>query len=101
PVHLEFFGTLEKIAEAKAEIFLGVEPGGTAVLNRDNAQFDQLARAAKTAGVGCVVSFGEHAQPDARLIKCALKEECSCVEANILRAAGHHEMRATRRPLCV
>src|SRR6476660_9087785 len=28
PVHLEYFGTLEKIADAKAEIFAGVEAGG-------------------------------------------------------------------------
>ena len=28
PAHLEFFGTVEKIAEAKAEIFLGVAKGG-------------------------------------------------------------------------
>ena len=26
PVHLEYFGTLEKIADAKAEIFQGLEP---------------------------------------------------------------------------
>ena len=39
PVHLEYFGSLEKIADAKAEIFAGVEPGGAAMLNRDNAQF--------------------------------------------------------------
>ncbi|MDE3061200.1 MAG: UDP-N-acetylmuramoyl-tripeptide--D-alanyl-D-alanine ligase, partial [Pseudomonadota bacterium] len=32
-VHLEFFGTIEKIAEAKAEIFEGVEKGGTAIIN--------------------------------------------------------------------
>ena len=28
PVHLEYFGSLEAIADAKAEIFLGLEPGG-------------------------------------------------------------------------
>src|SRR5262245_57170054 len=28
PVHLEFFGSVEAIADAKAEIFLGIEPGG-------------------------------------------------------------------------
>jgi UDP-N-acetylmuramoyl-tripeptide--D-alanyl-D-alanine ligase len=84
PVHLEFFGTLEKIAQAKAEIFAGVEPGGVAVLNRDNAQFDQLARAAKAAGLPRIVSFGEHENADARLIKCALKDECSCVQAEII-----------------
>src|SRR5215475_14021652 len=30
PVHLEYFGSLEKIADAKAEIFAGVEPSGAA-----------------------------------------------------------------------
>src|SRR5262249_33140287 len=30
PVHLEFFGSLEAIADAKAEIFLGLERGGAA-----------------------------------------------------------------------
>ena len=43
PVHLEFFGSLAKIADAKAEIFLGVEPGGAAVLNRDNRLFHAAA----------------------------------------------------------
>lgn len=34
PVHLEFFAGIEAIADAKAEIFTGVEPGGAVVLNR-------------------------------------------------------------------
>jgi UDP-N-acetylmuramoyl-tripeptide--D-alanyl-D-alanine ligase len=84
PVHLEFFGTLEKIADAKAEIFLGVEPGGAAVLNRDIPQFDQLVRAAKASNVARIVSFGEHDGADARMIKCALKADCTCVHASIL-----------------
>src|SRR6185312_4755485 len=33
--HLEFFKSITEIAEAKAEIFLGLEAGGTAVLNAD------------------------------------------------------------------
>jgi UDP-N-acetylmuramoyl-tripeptide--D-alanyl-D-alanine ligase len=86
PVHLEFFGTLKKIADAKAEIFLGLEPGGAAVINRDNAQFAHLERKAKAAGVKRVVSFGEHETADARLVKYALHPDCSTVEANIL---GH------------
>ncbi|HEY1749448.1 MAG TPA: UDP-N-acetylmuramoylalanyl-D-glutamyl-2,6-diaminopimelate--D-alanyl-D-alanine ligase [Xanthobacteraceae bacterium] len=98
PVHLEFFGTLAKIADAKAEIFLGLEQGGAAVLNRDNSQFAHLSRRAKEAKVGRVVSFGEHPKADARLIKFALHPECSTVEANILGteltykigAPGHH-----------
>ncbi len=86
PVHLEFFGTLKKIADAKAEIFLGLEPGGAAVINRDNAQFAHLERKAKAAGVKRIVSFGEHETADARLVKYALHPDCSTVEANIL---GH------------
>jgi UDP-N-acetylmuramoyl-tripeptide--D-alanyl-D-alanine ligase len=84
PVHLEFLGSLANIADAKAEIFRGLEPGGAAVLNRDSAQFTQLTKRATEAGVARVVSFGAHAKADARLIKCALRPECSTVQADIL-----------------
>ena len=86
-VHLEYFGTLEKIAEAKAEIFAGVEPDGAAVLNHDNAHFAQLAAAGRTAGIKRIVSFGEHAEADARLLRISLRPDSSTVEANILRQA--------------
>ena len=48
PVHLEYFKSLDGIADAKAEIFEGVEPGGAAVLNRDSEHFERLAK--KAAG---------------------------------------------------
>jgi UDP-N-acetylmuramoyl-tripeptide--D-alanyl-D-alanine ligase len=38
PVHLEFFPSLEAIAEAKAEILEGLSPDGVAVLNREDPQ---------------------------------------------------------------
>jgi UDP-N-acetylmuramoyl-tripeptide--D-alanyl-D-alanine ligase len=84
PVHLEFFGSLEAIADAKAEIFLGLEPGGVVVLNRDDAQFARLSAAAKAAGAARIVAFGEHAQADARLLKVSLQAETSTVEARVL-----------------
>ena len=84
PVHLEFFGSLTKIADAKAEIFLGLEQDGVAVLNRDIPQFAHLQCRANEAGVSRIVSFGEHAKADARLIKCALQARCSTVQADIL-----------------
>lgn len=84
PVHLEYFGSLEKIADAKAEIFAGVEPGGAAVLNRDNAQYARLTAAAEAAGVARIVSFGEHEGAEARLLRYALQGESSTVEASIL-----------------
>jgi UDP-N-acetylmuramoyl-tripeptide--D-alanyl-D-alanine ligase len=86
PVHLEFFAGVEAIADAKAEIFEGVEPGGAVVLNRDNSQFDRLQRRAKELGITRVVSFGADNKSDARLLDVSLHSACSAVHANIL---GH------------
>ena len=58
-VHTAFFSGIDAVADAKAEIFEGLEAGGTAVLNRDDAYFDRLAAAARSAGAGRIVSFGE------------------------------------------
>ena len=99
PVHLEFFGSLNKIADAKAEIFLGVQPGGAAVISRDIPQFAQLKRAANAAGVERVVSFGSHAQADAGLIKCSLHPRCSTVQANILGTELTYKIGAPGRHL--
>jgi UDP-N-acetylmuramoyl-tripeptide--D-alanyl-D-alanine ligase len=98
PVHLEFFPSVEAIADAKAEIFSGLEPGGAAVINRDNAHFARLQKQAKAAGVSRIVSFGENAKSDARLIKLALQADSSTVQARIfgtdvtykLGAPGRH-----------
>ena len=97
PVHLEFFGTLDAIADAKAEIFLGLEPGGVAVLNRDDAQFERLAAAARAAGVARIVSFGAHERADARLIKVSLQAETSTVAARILGADVTYKLGAPGR----
>src|SRR6185437_4262827 len=99
PVHLEYFGSLEKIADAKAEIFSGLEPDGAAVLNRDNAQYARLAAAAKAAGVGRIVSFGENGKADARLKRVSLHPECSCIEANILGQDVTYKLGAPGRHL--
>ncbi len=76
-VHLEFFKDTAEIALAKAEIFEGVEPGGTAVLNHDNRHFRQLAAAAHACGIQDVRSFGNHIEADARLLDYAL-DPASC-----------------------
>lgn len=85
PVHLEFFSGIQAIADAKAEIFQGVEPGGAVVLNRDNAQFARLQKHATAAGIARIISFGEHAKADARLRDVALHPACSAVHATILK----------------
>ena len=99
PVHLEYFGSLEKIADAKAEIFSGVEPGGAVVLNRDNAQYERLATAARAAHIERVVSFGEHAAADARLMQFSLQADGSTVEARILGQSVTYKVGAPGRHL--
>src|SRR5262245_20208172 len=98
PVHLEYFATLEAIADAKAEIFLGLEPGGTAVLNLDNSQYARLAAAAARTGAR-VVSFGADASADARLAKVSLQPESSTVEACILGTDVTYKLGAPGRHL--
>ena len=56
--HLQFFSSVADIAVAKAEIFLGLEPGGTAVLNGDHDYLHILFGKAREAGVGRVVTYG-------------------------------------------
>ena len=82
PVHLEYFSGIEAIADAKAEIFEGMAPGATAILNRDNAMFERLAAAAEARKLR-IVSFGEHPESDARLVSMTLDAEASAVEALI------------------
>ncbi len=84
PVHLEFFAGIEAIADAKAEILAGVEPGGAVVLNRDNSQFSRLQKHAKKLGISRIVSFGADNESDARLLEVSLHADRSAVHANIL-----------------
>jgi len=101
PVHLEYLGSLANIADAKAEIFLGVPPDGAAVINRDIEQFAQLTERARYPGIERVISFGEHPQADARLVKCALHPRCSTVEAEILGTRFSYKIGAPGRHLVI
>lgn len=82
-VHMAFFNSVEEIADAKAEVFDGLQKGGVAVLNRDNPHFARLEKRARAAGAGRIISFGEDEKADARLEKVVLKDDCSCVSATI------------------
>ncbi|MDD9877802.1 MAG: Mur ligase family protein, partial [Magnetovibrio sp.] len=82
-VHSEFFPSLDGIADAKAEIFLGLEPGGTAILNRDSDYFDHLAGKAREAGAANIVGFGAATAADYRLLDCTLGDDGSEVLADL------------------
>ncbi|KRA50226.1 UDP-N-acetylmuramoyl-tripeptide--D-alanyl-D-alanine ligase [Devosia sp. Root635] len=68
PAHLEAFGSLDGIARAKAEIFAGLEPGGTALLNADHAQLGVLLDEANAAGITNIVTYGEARGADWRIV---------------------------------
>ena len=67
--HLEAFGSLDGIARAKAEIFAGLEPGGTAVLNADHGQLAVLLDEANAAGISNIVTYGEARGADWQIIE--------------------------------
>ena len=83
PVHIEYFGSVEAIADAKAEVFDGLVDGGTVVLSRDNAHFDRLAAKAKEAGARMIWGFGIHSFSNARLLAYVPDETGARVEATV------------------
>ncbi|MFN3513722.1 MAG: UDP-N-acetylmuramoyl-tripeptide--D-alanyl-D-alanine ligase [Phenylobacterium sp.] len=83
PVHVENFDDGEAgVARAKAEIFEGLEPGGVAVLNADNAWFDLLSKEAHRAGA-VVRSFGTAEGCDARLVDFQTQAGHAVVQARL------------------
>lgn len=54
PVHLEFMGSIEAIAAGKAQLVEGLKPGGTAVLNADDAR----VAAMRAKHEGRVITYG-------------------------------------------
>jgi UDP-N-acetylmuramoyl-tripeptide--D-alanyl-D-alanine ligase len=97
PAHIEFFASVEAIARAKGEIFEGLKPGGTAVINADDRHAG-LWR--ELAGARRVVEFGL-SQPAAVSATYRLKwlESEIVVKtplgeaAAVLRAPGVHNVR--------
>ena len=67
PAHIGFFRDEAEIADAKAEIFEGLLPGGTAIVPADNTHYATL-RAAAEKYSGNIVSFGFASNADVRVL---------------------------------
>ena len=65
PAHREFFASDEEIADAKGEIFQGLEKGGTALVPFDSPHRDRLIAAARPHGAK-ILTFGFGAGADIR-----------------------------------
>lgn len=108
PVHLESFRNLDEIAQAKAELFQGMEPEGTVILNRDQDTFSLLSSIAIEHGLKDIRTFssakadvipadrpvalaktrasmssGFAGESSARVISCQLSADSSLVRADI------------------
>jgi len=98
PAHLEYFGRIEAIADAKSEIFEGIESGGAAILPVENPQFDRLLWHAKENKVSNILTFGKAPAADARLLSSTAQADGQKVLATIgkmrlafsVNAAGGH-----------
>lgn len=101
PVHTENFASIEAIADAKAEIFDGLEPGGVAILQRDNPHYQRLYSRAKASPAGHVASFGEDESADARLIRVRLFSDYSIIEAQVCGRRLHYRLGAPGRHLAM
>lgn len=81
--HIENFSDEGAIAAAKAEIFVGLEPGGSVVLPRDSSFYGRLTRAARRHEAAHFYGFGRHRQAFARLLRVASGSDHNLVEADI------------------
>ncbi len=67
PAHIENLGSIEAIADEKAQIFTGLTPGGTAIIPADLPETPRLISHAEKLAV-TIVTFGRSAKADVRLL---------------------------------
>jgi UDP-N-acetylmuramoyl-tripeptide--D-alanyl-D-alanine ligase len=82
PVHLEFFGSLRAIAEAKAEILEGLAPDGVLVANRDDPEVARIAHRFQ----GEVVWFGIDEPAEVRAEK--IESDAQSADTRFVLALG-------------
>ena len=67
PAHIENLGSMEAIADGKAQIFTGLVEGGTAVIPADSEYCERMVEHARKLGVK-VVTFGRSEGADVRML---------------------------------
>ena len=97
PAHLEFFGSVEAIARAKGEIFEGLRPGGTAVINADDpfsSMWRELARDRRIVEFGLDHPAAVSAHYALRHLESEIVVRTPQGEAQaVLKAPGLHNVR--------
>ncbi|MEL6738036.1 MAG: UDP-N-acetylmuramoyl-tripeptide--D-alanyl-D-alanine ligase, partial [Pseudomonadota bacterium] len=67
PAHIENLGSIEAIADEKAQIFTGLTPGGTALIPADLPETERLIGHARALGAN-IVTFGRSESADVKLL---------------------------------
>ena len=80
PAHSAYFAGEEQIADAKGEIFEGLEEGGTAVIPFDSPHRDRLIAAARPHAMR-ILTFGRGAGADVRAREAVLTDRGTLVTA--------------------
>ena len=97
PAHIEFFGSIEGIARAKGEIFEGLAPGGTAVINADDdyaGMWRELASGRRIVDFGLSGSAVVSATYRLRWLESEIVLKTPLGEARaVLKAPGLHNVR--------
>jgi UDP-N-acetylmuramoyl-tripeptide--D-alanyl-D-alanine ligase len=69
PAHLENLGSMEAIADAKAEIFTGLNDDGVAILPADDEFAPRLTEAVKRSKAGFLIDFGHAPNAAVRVVR--------------------------------
>ncbi len=101
PVHLAAFSSVDEIADAKAEIFSGLEPHGVAIINRDVPQFETMRAIAKHSNASEFLSFGESENAGARLLNYSEEDGHAIVEASIMESHVRYRIGAPGRHMAL
>lgn len=88
--HIEFFGTQDRIARAKAEMVEGIKPGGTAVLNADDRRVMAMQKLRDDVGV---ISFGIESPSDVMAAEIASADDLSATRFVLKTPDGQSEVR--------
>jgi UDP-N-acetylmuramoyl-tripeptide--D-alanyl-D-alanine ligase len=88
--HIEFFGSQDRIARAKAEMVDGIKPGGTVVLNADDPWVNCMGQRRQDIRV---VTFGIEALADCMARKIAGEGDLSGTRFLLVTPTGEAEVR--------
>ena len=94
PAHIEFFESVEAIADAKCEIFDYLDPKqGVAILNRDTESYQRCLDNIHKLGINNLLTFGSNDNPD---IKFAAYEVVADNKVRLVYEAGDKKLELTR-----